>query len=482
MLLMNDNFHDDLRKNMNKLPSLFFGVFIGGLITFALPFSSLFAAEITLDKAVKIALSNNPQVDVALEQCLQGQGLFTQARSGYLPRLNAGADYGTYGYKGKDSQPGEDYDGGHGKISLYQLIYDFGRTTGAIDTSRFSLQAAEANLHQNMQDIVLSARTAFYTVLEKERLVSVAEEAVTNYEAHLYRAKRYFAAGVKTKIDVTNAKVNVSNAKLDLLRAKSDLQAARVDFENVLGIKPDNGNYILVQGGIPLKKLAQQKPILEGKLDSLLSAAFTYRSDMRQVHLLAQAAESGVTEAKSGYFPSFGINGQYDAYDDQFPNSTDHWNIGVGLTWDFFSGFETEGQVVEAKALYRELLASVNDLRLSVTQEVTESFLRAEENEQGVDLADEILGLAEENLELAEGRYIAGLNDQIEFNDAQLRLTEAQSNLVTTYYAYLTSRARIERAIGVTDGLTLKESDGMKCQQMQWRASDNHNNTNLKKE
>lgn len=69
--------------------------------------------------------------------------------------------------------------------------------------------------------------------------------------------------------------------------------------------------------------------------------------------------------------------------------------------------------------------ASLRELQLAITREVTDSYLRAEENRKAVDLADETLGLAIENLELAKGRYKAGLNDVLEFNDAQLNLTSA---------------------------------------------------------
>jgi len=440
------------------------------LCSFIVPSVTGAAEQISLHQAVAMALSYNPRIDVAREQCLQGLGSFTQAKSGYLPQVSASGQYGQQWVK--NLTPSEDDTLGYASLSLSQLIYDFGRTTGAIDASRFSLEAAEANLHQYIQDVVLSLRTAFYDVLEKQRLVTVAEEAINNYEQHLYRAKRYFDAGVRTRIDVTNAQVNLSNARLDKLRADSDLKASRVVFENVLGIRPDNGNYILEAGHARLEDLAEEKPQIDRSLDIMLATALENRADMRQVHLLTEAAQSAITRAKGGYFPSIKAVGSYETYETDLSESSfpDQWNVSVGLTWELFSGFKTEGEVVESKARYRELMASLRELQLAVVEEVTESYLRADENRQGVDLADEVLELAKENLELAEGRYKAGLNDMIEFNDAQLSLTEAQSTLVTTYYEYLTSLARIERAVGVTDGLAVKENETGQCRIMQWAA------------
>lgn len=423
--------------------------------------------DLTLDEAVATSLKFNPQVDIATEQCVQGQGIYTQARSGYLPRVNVGADVSRQYFK--DLQPKDEDTVGRGSVSLSQLIYDFGRTTGAIDSSRFSLQASEASLHQLMQDVVLDARAAFYSVLEKDRLVGVSKEAVSNYEQQLYRARRYYEAGVRTRIDVTNAQVNLSNTNLELVQAEANLQSARVALENVLGVRPNQGNYVLVSNEGSLEQLAANKPPMPDSLDVLLATAFANRADVRQVDLLVKASQSDITVAKSGYFPSIDATGRYDDYETDLVNLNDQWTLGVGLTWEIFSGFQTEGELVEARARYRELKGSLRELQLAITREVTDSYLRAEENRKAVDLAHETLGLASENLELAEGRYKAGLNDILEYNDAQLNLTTAQSNLVTTYYAYLTALARIENATGLTNGLTAEEDDPMTCQAMLWQ-------------
>jgi len=72
--------------------------------------------------------------------------------------------------------------------------------------------------------------------------------------------------------------------------------------------------------------------------------------------------------------------------------------------------------------------------------------------------------LAAENLRLAEGRYKAGIGDLLEFNDAQLLFTQNQSDLVVTYYTYLTALARIERAAGLTPELAGIDTETMAAQ------------------
>jgi outer membrane protein len=258
---------------------------------------------------------------------------------------------------------------------------------------------------------------------------------------------------VRTKIDVTNAGVKLSESKLALLKARSNYKTARVRLEQILGIQPNFGNYILISSEGELDQLADSKPAMSGSLEYLLAKAFENRTDMQAVKSLVMAAEADLRRAKSGYFPSISANAGYDEYDTDMVTFEDQWRVGVDLTWELFSGFQTDGEVAEANGRLREVQASLMDLQLFVTREVTDSYLRADENHEAVDIADETLGLARENLYMAEKRYIAGLNDIIEYNEAQLNFIRAQSSLVTTYYDYLTGLARIDNSTGVTPEL-----------------------------
>ena len=123
------------------------------------------------------------------------------------------------------------------------------------------------------------------------------------------------------------------------------------------------------------------------------------------------------------------------------------------MTWEFFSGFETEGRVAESRAQLAEIEAVLREFELALAREVTDSYLRAQANRDGVDIADHSLAMAIENLKLADGRYKAGISDILEYNDAQLLYIENQTNLVITYYNYLTALADIERSIGMTPEL-----------------------------
>lgn len=411
--------------------------------------------SLSLQDLITIALKDNPQIEIAMHQYAQSQSSMTQANSVYLPHLSTTA--GINRHHIENVEPVDEDNVALINFSASQLIYDFGKATGLINSTKYLSDASRFNFIQYLHDVIYSVKQNYYSVLEKERLIEVAEKAVFTYEQHLIRAQKYYEAGVRTRIDVTNAEVELSNARLDLLHATSDFKTARVKLEQILGSVPNMGDYTLITEDPELDMMSEQKPGLTNHLQNYLQSATENRPILAQMDALIKSSESTLKQVKGNYWPSIAANGEYNGYETDITSLADQWYFGIGLTWEFFSGFETDGQVAEAKSKIRELQASLRELELSITQDVTDSYLRADENRQAVDLASQTYQLAEENLELAEGRYKAGLNDMIEFNDAQLTYTRSQSNLVATYYSYLTALARMERAAGIVPEMTAED-------------------------
>jgi len=56
---------------------------------------------------------------------------------------------------------------------------------------------------------------------------------------------------------------------------------------------------------------------------------------------------------------------------------------------------------------------------------------------------------ANENLELANGRYAAGVGNPIEVTDALISLSNAKTAYIAALYDYKLSRASLEKAMGM---------------------------------
>ncbi|MFT5701256.1 MAG: outer membrane protein [Desulforhopalus sp.] len=417
---------------------------------------------LTLNDLITIALTKNRLLEVVKQQQAQSRGQLTQARSGYLPQLSA---EGRYSYIEREESAGERNEAStsesssgsgemekddvvHGAVSFSQMIYDFGKTSGAIEAGKINLLASNAKLHRQIQETVFQVKSAYYSILEKRRLIDVANEAVISFKQHLDRASLYRRAGVRTKIDVISAEVELSNARMNLVGAEYDLKSAKVALEQILGVQPHGGEYVLYQHEIRLDNILETMPPVPEKLEPLLDEAMSSRPDVIRLSLLTESAGANLKATKGDYWPSVAAQANYNNYDTELSLYKDSWEVGLLASWDLFSGLQTKGAQAEAQGRFLENKAQLQDLQLVVVRDVTESYLRAVENKERVKIALKTLALGKENVALAEKRYESGANDVVEYNDAQLSLTRTRNDLVVTYYGYLTALAGIEYAGG----------------------------------
>ena len=78
-----------------------------------------------------------------------------------------------------------------------------------------------------------------------------------------------------------------------------------------------------------------------------------------------------------------------------------------------------------------------------------QAYLNLKEAEERLPAAELAVKQAEENLELANGRYEAGVGNPIEVTDAQVGLSNAKLSYIQALYDYKVALASLERAMGV---------------------------------
>lgn len=324
-------------------------------------------------------------------------------------------------------------------FTLSQNIYDFGKTSSQVRIQKINLDSAGADLETSKDQIVLNVKQAYYTVIQAARNRAVAAESVGQYKQHLDQARGFFDVGAKPRYDVTTAEVNVSNAKLNLISADNSLKIARVNLNNAMGV-PDAPAYT-VQDSLAF---IQYKITL----DEALSRAMADRPDIKSLVLRRKAAEESVQLAKAGYYPALTGSASYNWEGGTgFPLES-VWNVGVTLSVPIFNGFLTKHQMGEAVSNLNVALANEEALRQSVVLDVQQSYLNLRQGEDSIATADLAVRQATENLDIANGRYSAGVGNPIEVTDAQVTYSNAKLAYIQALTNYNVAHASLLKAMG----------------------------------
>jgi outer membrane protein TolC len=113
-----------------------------------------------------------------------------------------------------------------------------------------------------------------------------------------------------------------------------------------------------------------------------------------------------------------------------------------------FSGFLTSHQVAEAKSNLYILRANEESLRQQILLDVRQAYLNLQAAEASISTAELAAKQAKENLDLANGRYSAGVGSPIEVSDAFATYVTAQANYTSALANYRIAQANIEKAMG----------------------------------
>jgi outer membrane protein len=410
--------------------------------------------KLNLERCIEIALKMQPNVIAATSTVNVNESRVGQAKANYYPQVNWSSSYtrispATVG-SGSSSSSGnisgtsfrttsDSFDEYFTGFNLSQMIYDFGKTPTQVKIQNLNLDSSRSDLKNTIDQTILAVKQAYYGVVQAKYNVLVAEDTVKQTTQHLEQAKGFYEVGTKPKFDMTKAEVDLSNAKLNLIRNTNAFRISLVTLNNVMGI-PNAPEYSIDE------TMSFSK--YEMTLEDALAKAYENRPDLKSIVSKRQATESSVDLAKTGYYPVLSGSAAYSWSGEQFP--LEHgWDVGAALSFPIFSGFLTKYQVQEAKANLNVIKANEESLKQTIFLEVQAAYLTLRAAEDAIPTAKLGVEQAQENLDIANGRYAAGVGNPIEVTDAEVGLANARTSNIQALYVDKVAQASLEKAMGI---------------------------------
>jgi len=406
---------------------------------------------LNIDNLVEIALEYSPDIDIKRFDFTAAQARSKSAQGLYLPRVDLDVNGGKQ-YSKLKSQPSGTVDILRGTISASQLLYDFGKTSGYVQTSAQEALALEAQMQQVISDKIFLVKQHYYEILKIKSNIDVQRKNVKLQKQQLHRAQKYLQSGIKTIIDVSDAQVQVEQAQLDLKNVTYELELKRAQLEGVLGTVPYDGNYVVYSHKLQMKNLTQQLPPVTMSLDSLEVYAYRHRYILESSEYYVKGAQANVDVSQGDYYPVLSLQGSYTAQD--VDNSMvaftpeKQGQVAVNMTWNLFSGYQTDAAVQEAKIGVLKARSQVDSIKLSIKREVLEAHITVRQRKDNVRLTEKIAEASLQKFTQAQKRYENELSDYVELQDAQQGYIQSLSDMVNSYYDYFIAMAQLDHAVG----------------------------------
>ncbi|RLA76320.1 MAG: TolC family protein [Epsilonproteobacteria bacterium] len=407
----------------------------------------------TVDDLILKSIENSPDIKISAYNYESSKSRYDQAFSGYLPTVDLRLSMGTgeasdnAGFGGEMVENETSFAG----ISAKQLIYDFGKTGGNSDSFKFESEAYSSEHAQFISNKKRDIKSAYFQVLQDISLIEVQKENVKLSEIQLYRAEKYFTAGIRTRIDISDAKVNLLQAKLALKNAEYDLKLAYTSLDKVVGFKEIKTDYVVYSQKLDFDNLYSSLSAYKLTLEESVKFAYENRDELKKQQSQIESVKAQSTKASSDYYPDIYANGSYTKQkSDKLKTALaqEQWKVSANLDWNIYRGGATNAATQEKEIEVHKSEADLIYSKLSIKTETTQAYLNVNRTKDSVELSQSLVEVSNEKFDQADKRYEHGLSDYIELQEARQGYIDAKASLVVDYYNYYTAIATLDNAIG----------------------------------
>jgi outer membrane protein len=408
--------------------------------------------KVTLQQLLAYALSNNPQTRSAWLNARAAAAGAASKRSTYYPEVDAGAQVshahqsffvagtGFTTIKIESWAP---------SATLTWLLLDLGGRSADVSEADLLLEAANLNHGAAVQGLLLLVEQGYFNYQGAKALLTSAQATVKEAQTAYRAAEERRRAGVATIADVLQARTQLSQAILAQQTAEGNVAIVRGALATSLGVPAT----IPVDVADLPERLDVQ--VLGETVDKLIEQAQTQRPDLARARAQALAAGSHADSIRSRGLPKLSLTGNASR---TFYLSTpftqccgtyaDNYAVSLVLSVPVFNGFKDTSDLLQAREQASAAQADAENLEQQVILQVWTSYQGVKTAEKQVGSAQDLLAAAQQNFEVAEGRYKAGVGSILDLLTAQSALANARAQDVQARAAWLLSIASLAHDTG----------------------------------
>ena len=410
-------------------------------------------SDLTLDKALEIALRENSQVKMAQMEHEKAESRVAESYSSLYPNISTEGTYLRNIKKPVFFLP--DFFGGTGKVTPIEIGSDnsyvavlqfgvplfMGQIYSGIVISKLGIELSNLNFEETLAQVKLNTTKAFYDALLTRESEIFVKKSYENALKNLENAEKMNKAGLLSDFEYLSAQVEVEKLKPTVLQSKYNYQTA-VNFLKIL-LNLDVIDQITLKGSLNTITVSNENITIN---ENIVNNTYS----LSKLGLQKQIADKNIMLQKWGHMPSLTAYGNYQIQTqaDDFNFNNYNWvkssSVGLTLSIPIFSGFGVASKVEQAEISSRQLEETINmtrkQLQVAITN-VQNKLSTASEKIESQKLNKE---KAQKSYKIAEVRYKEGLSIQLEISNANINLLSAELGYASTVYEYNVAAAELE--------------------------------------
>ena len=408
---------------------------------------------LTLDKALEIALDENPTIKVAAEEIALKKVASKEAWQSLLPEasLNGSLDHTIKAAEMKlndmSFKMGQDGTNTANAGLSINLPLFAPAVYRAMSMTKTDIELAVEKSRASELDLINQVTKAYYQLMLAQDSYEVLQGSYKLAEDNFNVVNAKYQQGAVSEFDKISAEVQMRSIKPNVISAANDVTLAKLQLKVLMGITADvdiktDDNLTNYESMLFANQLKEEDMSLENN------------TTMKQFELNMKLLEKNVKSLKTNFMPTLSMSFSYQYQSLYNPNINffDYtWSNSSSLMFNLSiplyraSNFT---KVKSARIQMRQLDWNRIDTERKLNMQVVSYRNNMTASSEQVVSNKENVMQAEKAVQIAGKRYEVGKGTVLELNSSQVSLTQAQLTYNQSIYDYLVSKADLDQVLG----------------------------------
>lgn len=409
--------------------------------------------NLTLDKALEIALADNPTIKVADQEIVLKKVANKEAWMSLLPELSVTGSW-QYTLKapemklnGMSFRMGDDDVSTAAGVATLNLPLFAPAVYKSMSLTKTDILLAQEKARSSRLDLVNQVTKAYYQLMLTQDSYEVLKRSYALAEENYNVVNSRFEQGLVSEYDKISAEVQMRNVKPSVVSAENGVRLSKIQLKVLMGITED------IDLVVTEKLNDYETMVFTNQLDND-NFGLENNSTMRQFDLNADMLKKNVGLAWSNFMPmlSMSLSGQYQSMYNNDWNVFDYSWVGssqllFNLSIPIFKASNfTKLKTARLQRTQLELNRVDTERKLNMQVESYKSNMQA--SSEQVLSNKEAMNQADKALSISKKRYEVGAGTVLELNSSQVALTQSELTYSQSIYDYLTAKADLDLVLG----------------------------------
>jgi len=413
------------------------------------------ALTLSLEKALEIALSENPTIKVADQEIEIKRYAKQGTYASLYPQIDASASYQRviekqtmsmdFGGQTQTIKVGTDNSFNGGITAAMPIIN--AQLWTSLKVSALDVELAVEKARSSRIDMIEEVTNAYYAVLLAKESLAVYNSVYDNAVENNKNVKKKYDVGSVSEFDLITSNVSVQNAIPNVIAAENSVTLTLWQLKALLGI--DLQKNIDVEGSLMDYEAEMAKAYELSRLN------LESNSTMKQLDIQEEQLEKAVKITKMANVPTLSINAAYlytalgndgKFFDKQAWNPYSY--AGVQLNIPIFAGNAKRAATRQARLNLSSLQLQRDNTERQLRVAIIQCINNMDTSVKQFSSSSATVGQAQRGYEIAVKRYEIGSGTQVEIDNSQLALTQAELSRNQSVYNFLTSKVALDKILG----------------------------------